>query len=76
MKQVELNKFNKQRYVLTFVPQTIPPMAEKISKKRRGLNYKQYNHSLRENGYMSLQIMKVGEQCPIVNDIMASPFSK
>ena len=35
-----------------------------------------YKHSLRYNGDMTLQIMAVGEKCPTVADIMASPLAK
>ena len=40
------------------------------------LNYKQYKHSLSENGDMSLQSITVGEKCTIVADLMASPLDK
>ena len=73
---MKLDKLNRQIYDLTFVLQTIPPMAHKMSKKRMYLNYKQYKRSLRENGYMSLQSMMVGEKCPIGVDLMASPLAK
>ena len=59
MKRVELNKLNRHIYALTFGPQTIPPMNQKTSRKRMHLNYKQYKHSLCENGNMSLHIMIV-----------------
>ena len=71
---MELNKFNIQIYTLTFGPQTIPPMAQKISNKMMCLNYKYYKRSLCENGGMSLHIIMVVKQCPTVADIMASPL--
>ena len=74
MKRVELNKLNRKLYALTFGPQTTPLMAQKMSKNRMRLNYKYYNHSLRENGDMSLQTMMVEEQFPTVDDIMDSTF--
>ena len=60
MKRVEFNKLNRQLYELTFGPQTIPPMAQKMSKKNIRLNYNQYRSSLCENGDMSMQIMTDG----------------
>ena len=60
MKPVEFNKFNRHLYALPFVPQTIPPMAQKILNKRVCLNYKQYKRSLRENGDMLMQSIIVG----------------
>ena len=61
MKRLELNKLNRQLYDLTFGPQTIPPMDQKMSKKRMCLNYNQYKHSLCDNGDMLLHNMTVGE---------------
>ena len=57
MKQMELNKLNRNLYALTFGPQTTPLMAQKMSKKRMRLNYKHYKRNLRENGDMPLHIM-------------------
>ena len=76
MKRVELNKFNRQIYSLTFSVNNIPPMAQEMLKKSMCLNYKQYKSSIPENGYMSLHIMIVGEQFPTVDEIMASPLAK
>ena len=74
MKQLGLNKLNRQLYALTFGPQTIPSMAKKISKKTMCLNYKQYKRILHENDGMVLQSMMVGEQCPTVVELMDSPL--
>ena len=41
MKRVEFNKLNRQLYDLTFGPQNIPSMSQKIPKKRISFNYKQ-----------------------------------
>ena len=59
MKHVELNKLNRQLYALTFVMDNIPPIDQKMSKKRMRLNYKQYKRSLRYNYDMLLQSMTV-----------------
>jgi len=44
LKRVALNKLNRQLYALTFGLQTIPSMAQKMSKKKTWLNYTQYKH--------------------------------
>ena len=59
MKRVELNKFNRQLFALTFSMQTIPPMDHKMPKKMMHFNYKQYKRSLRDNGDMLLNSMTV-----------------
>ena len=59
---MELNKLNRQIYTLTFGPQTVPPMAQKMSKNRMRLNYKQYKFSIHEKSDMLMQIIKVGYQ--------------
>ena len=73
---MEFNKFNRQIYTLAFGPQAIPPMAQKMSRKRMRLNYKQYNHILRGNGDMLLKSMIVGEKCPKFSDLMISQLAK
>ena len=62
MKHVELNKLSRQLYALIFGPQNITPMAQKMSKKRMCLNYKQYKLSLRGMGDMLLKSVAVGEK--------------
>jgi hypothetical protein len=76
MKRVELNKLNRQLYALTFGPKTVPPMAQKMSKKKMRLNYKQYKRGLRENGDRALQNMSLVDQCPTVAELMASPLAR
>ena len=76
MKRVELSKLNRDLYHLTFGPQTVPPMAQKLSKKKKRLNYKQYKRILREHGDMGLHRMSLVEQCPTVAELMASPLAK
>jgi len=39
----EYKKLNRDMFALTFGQQEIPPMAQKMSKKRQHLNYKQYH---------------------------------
>ena len=73
---MELNKLNRNIYALTFGPRTIPPMAQKMSKKIMRLSYKQYKRSLCNNDDMSLHSMVVGEQLPTVAEIMGSILTK
>ena len=51
-------------------------MAQKMSKKKSRLNYKQNKWSLQENGDMGLHGMSLDEQCPTVAELMASPLAK
>ena len=76
MKRLELNKFNRQLYALTFGPQNLSPMAHKMTKKRMRLNYKQYKRILLQNGHMPLQSMAVGDKFLTVDELMASPLDK
>jgi hypothetical protein len=76
MKRVESNKLNRQLYALTFGPKTAPPLAQKMSKKKMCLNYKQYKRSLQENGGRALQNMSLVDQCPTVAELMASPLAR
>ena len=69
-------KLNRQLYALTFDLQTIPPMSQKMAKKKMQLNYTQYKRYLWENGDMSLQNMSMVEQCPTVAELMASPLAQ
>jgi len=51
----EYKKFNRDMFALTFGQQEIPPiMAQKISKKRQRLNYKQYHCSIKRSQNISL----------------------
>ena len=76
MKLVQFNKLNRQIYALTFGPKTIPPMAQKMSKKKMRLNYKQHKRSLLENGDMALNDMSLVDQCSTVAELIASPLAK
>ena len=73
---MELNKLNWNLYALTFGPQTIPPISQKISKNRMSLTYNHYKRSLCKNGDMLLQRMMVVEQHPTVAGLMASQLAK
>ncbi len=49
----EYKKVNHDMFALTFGQQDIPPMAQKMSKKRQRLNYKHYHCSIKRSGYMA-----------------------
>ena len=76
MKLVESNKFNRQIYDLTFGPQTIPPMVQKLSNERMRFNYKQCKHRIFVIGDMSLQSMMVGYYFQTVAEVMDIPLAK
>jgi hypothetical protein len=67
-------KLNREMFALTFGQQDIPPMAQKMSKKRQRLNYKQYCCSIKRSGDMALMSLTLGETIPTVADLLASSF--
>ena len=72
----ELKKLNRDMFALTFGPHEIPPMAQKMSKKRQRLNYKQHRRSLRLSGDMALMSLTLDKTIPTVADLMSSPLAK
>jgi hypothetical protein len=63
-------------FALTFGQQEIPPMAQKMSKKRQRLNYKQYRCSIKRSGDMALMSLTLDKTIPTVADLLASPLAK
>ena len=63
-------------FALTFGQQEIPPMAQKMSKKRQCLNYKQYRCSIKRSGDMALMSLTLDKTIPTVADLLASPLAK
>ena len=51
-------------------------MAQKMSKKRQRLNYKQYHCSIKRSGDMALMSLTLDETIPTVADLLASPLAK
>jgi hypothetical protein len=51
-------------------------MAQKMSKKRQRLNYKQYRCSIRRSGDMALMSLTLDKTIPTVADLLASPLAK
>ena len=69
-------KLNRDMFALTFGQQDIPPMAQKMSKKRQRLNYKQYRCSIKRSGDMALMSLTLDKTIPTVADLLASPLAK
>jgi hypothetical protein len=63
-------------FALTFGHHDIPPMAQRMSKKRQRLNYKQYCMSYRRSGDMALMSLTLDKTIPTVADLLASPLAQ
>jgi hypothetical protein len=63
-------------FALTFGQQEIPPMAQKMSKKRQRLNYKQHRCSIKRSGDMAFMSLTLDKTIPTVADLLASPLAK
>jgi len=72
----EYKQLNRNMFALTFGQQEIPPMAQKMSKKRQHLNYKQYHCSIKRSGDMALMSSTLDKTIPNVADLLASPLAK
>ncbi len=72
----EYKKLNRDIFALTFGQQEIPPMAQKMSKKRQRLNYKQCRCSIKRSGDMALKSLTLDKTILIVADLLASPLAK
>ena len=51
-------------------------MAQKMSKKRQRLNYKQYRCSIKRSGDMALMSLTLDKTIPTVADLLASPLAR
>ncbi len=63
-------------FALTFGHHDIPPMAQRMSKKRQRLNYQQYCMSYRRSGEMALMSLTLDKTIPTVADLLASPLAQ
>ena len=72
----EYKKINHDMFALTFGQQDIPPMAQKMSKRRQRLNYKQYRCSIKRSGDMAFMSLTLDKTIPTVADLLASPLAK
>jgi hypothetical protein len=72
-----LDKLNQDIFTLTFGKKNIPPMALKLSKKKKRLKYKQYCWGLRDNGDASLAVMALtngSDGIPTITKLLESPL--
>jgi hypothetical protein len=63
-------------FASTFGHQDMPPMVQKLSKKRQRLNFRQYCQSIRGSGDMALMSLTLDKTIPTVTDLLASPLAK
>ncbi len=86
-----LDKLNQDIFTLTFGKKNVPPMALKLSKKKKRLKYKQYRRGLRDDGDASLAVMGLTEasfstsfsnleypanDIPTIAEFLESPLAK
>jgi hypothetical protein len=74
--QKAMDKINQDILILTFGTWQIPPYAQKTSKKKKRLKYKQYQWILQSNGDRALQLMSIEDSLPSISDLINSPLSK
>jgi hypothetical protein len=74
--QREYKKLNRNIFALTFDHHDIPPMAQRMSKKRQPFNYKQYLASFRRSSDMALMSLTLDKTIPTIADLLASPLAK
>jgi hypothetical protein len=74
-----LDKLNLDIFTLTFGKKNIPPIALKLSKKKKRLKYKQYRRGLCDNGDASLAVMALtdgSDGIPTIAELLESPLAK
>ena len=75
-----LDKLNRDIFTLTVSSKkNIPPMALKLSKKRKRLKYKQYRWGLHGDGDAALSMMELtdgSDGIPTVAELLESPLAK
>ena len=69
------HKLNRELYALSCGRQHQPPMAKKLSQKRKRMKYRQYRRQLKDESYMTLYSMHLEEIIPTINEILDSPIS-
>ncbi len=72
----EYKKLNRAMFALTFGQQDIPPLAQKMSKKRQRLNYKHYRCRIKRSGDTALMSLTLDKTIPTVADLLASPLAE
>ena len=63
-------------FTLTFCAKQIPPYAQRMSKNKKRLKYKQYRQSLQSSGDWALKLMLLEDSLPSISDLINSPLSK
>ncbi len=69
-------KLNRDVFTLTLGTRQIPPRALILSKKKKGLKFKQYHRRLKENCDFSLSMLSMTDGIPTVAELMDSPPAK
>ena len=69
-------KLNRELYALTCRRQHQPPMAKKLSQKRKRMKYRQYRRQLKDESFMTLNSMHLEESIPTITELLDSPISK
>ena len=68
-------KWNRELYALTCGRQHQPPMAKKMSQKRKQMKYKQYRRQLKDERCMTLNSMHLEESIPTITELLDSSIS-
>ena len=61
---------------LTFGRQRQPPMAKKLSQKRKRLNYKRYRSQLKDDSNKTVNYMHLDDIIPTIKELLESQISK
>ncbi len=69
-------KLNRDVFTLTLGSRQIPPRALILSKKMKGIKFKQYRCRLKENGDLLLSVLSMTDGIPTVVELMDSPLAK
>ncbi len=72
----EYKTLNRKIFALTLGHHDIPPMAQRMSKKWKRLNYKQYLASFRLSSDMALMTLPLDKTIPTIADLLASPLAQ
>ena len=73
--RLKLLKLNRGLYALTCGRQHQPPMAKKLSQKRKRMKYRQYRRQLKDESCMTLNSMHLEESIPTITELLNSPIS-
>jgi hypothetical protein len=71
-----MGKLNQDKFAFPFGTRRRPPYAQTMARKKKRLEYKQYQRSLQSGGYWALQLMSIEDSLPSISDLINSPLSK